>query len=33
MDEVWKNIDGYNGIFQVSNLGSVRSVDRFVNGT
>lgn len=32
MDEVWKNIDGYNGIFQVSNLGSVRSVDRFVNG-
>lgn len=32
MDEVWKNIDGYDGIFQVSNLGSVRSVDRFVNG-
>lgn len=32
MDEVWKDIDGYNGIFQVSNLGRVRSIDRFVKG-
>lgn len=25
MKEVWKNIDGYNGMYQVSNLGRVRS--------
>lgn len=28
--EVWKDIDGYEGYYQVSNLGGVRSVDRIV---
>ena len=30
MEEVWKDIQGYEGIYQVSNLGNVRSVDRCV---
>jgi len=25
MEEIWKDIDGYNGIYQVSNLGKVKS--------
>lgn len=29
-EEVWKNIDGYEGLYQVSNLGRVRSLDRVV---
>ena len=29
-NEIWKDIDGYNGIYQVSNTGKVRSVDRRV---
>lgn len=28
--EIWKDIPHYKGIYQVSNLGNVRSVDRFV---
>lgn len=28
MEEVWKDICGYEGYYQVSNLGRVRSVDR-----
>ena len=32
MQEVWKDITGYEGYYQVSNLGSVRSVDRMVKG-
>lgn len=28
MNEVWKDIAGYEGIYQVSNLGRVRSLDR-----
>lgn len=32
MEEVWKDIDGYDGYYQVSNMGRVRSVDRIVNG-
>ena len=28
MDEIWKDIDGYEGLYQVSNLGRVRSLDR-----
>ena len=28
MEEVWKNIKDYEGIYQVSNLGNVRSLDR-----
>lgn len=30
MSEVWKDIEGYEGIYQVSNLGRVRSLDRKV---
>lgn len=25
MEEIWKDVDGYNGIYQVSNIGRVRS--------
>ena len=30
MQEVWKDIKGYEGFYEVSNLGKVRSVDRIV---
>ena len=30
MEEVWKDIEGYEGMYQVSNLGKVRSLDRLV---
>ena len=30
--EIWKDIKGYEGYYQVSNLGKVRSLDRFING-
>ncbi|MBN8199186.1 NUMOD4 domain-containing protein [Cytobacillus pseudoceanisediminis] len=26
--EVWKDIDGYEGIYQISSMGRVRSIDR-----
>lgn len=38
MDEIWKDIEGYEGLYQVSNLGRVKSLshyeysDRFKNG-
>lgn len=32
MEEIWKDIIGYEGWYQVSNLGRVRSIDRYVNG-
>lgn len=28
MEEVWKDIEGYEGIYQVSNLGRVRTLDK-----
>ena len=28
--EIWKDIDGYEGLYQVSNLGRVRSLDRII---
>lgn len=28
MDEIWKDIEGYEGLYQVSNLGNVKSLDR-----
>lgn len=28
MNEIWKDIKGYEGLYQVSNLGNVRSIDR-----
>jgi hypothetical protein len=31
-EEIWKDILGYEGFYQVSNLGRVRSVDRIVKG-
>lgn len=30
-DEIWKDIHGYEGSYQVSNLGRIRSLDRLVN--
>ena len=31
MKEVWKDIKGYEGLYQISNLGNVKSLDRKVN--
>ena len=28
-NEIWKDIKGYEGLYQVSNLGRVRSLDRY----
>lgn len=28
--EVWKNVDGYKGLYQVSNLGDIKSLDKIV---
>ena len=30
MEEIWKEIKGYEGFYEVSNLGRVRSVDRII---
>ena len=32
MDEIWKNITGYDGLYQVSNKGRVRSFQKGKNG-
>ena len=29
-NEIWKDIEGYEGMYQVSNLGRVRSLDRYI---
>ena len=29
MNEIWKDVGGYEGIYKVSNLGKVKSLDRF----
>lgn len=31
IEEQWKDIKGYEGLYQVSNFGRVRSLDRYVN--
>ena len=31
MEEIWKDIKGYEGLYQVSNLGRVKSLKRMVN--
>lgn len=32
-EEIWRNIEGYEGLYQISNIGRVRSLDRkFWNG-
>lgn len=30
MEEVWKPITGYEGLYEVSNLGEIRSLDRII---
>lgn len=30
MKEIWKDIEGYEDLYQVSNLGNVRSLDRYI---
>ena len=30
MKEIWKDIEGYEGLYQVSNLGRVKSLPRLV---
>ena len=30
MDELWKDVKGYEGFYQVSNTGKVRSLDKEV---
>lgn len=31
MEEIWKDVVGYEGHYQVSNMGRVRSLDKYVN--
>lgn len=31
MEEIWKDIKGYEGIYQISNLGRVKTLDKYVN--
>lgn len=33
MEEIWKPISGFEGLYEVSNLGRVRSVDRVIKRT
>ena len=33
MEEIWKDIEGFEGRYQVSNLGRVRSLDRYYTAT
>ena len=33
MEEIWKDIEGFEGLYQVSNLGRVRSLDRYYTAT
>ena len=32
MREIWKDIEGYEGLYQVSNLGRVKSLQMYANG-
>lgn len=32
IEEIWKDINGYEGMYQVSTFGRIRSLDRYVNG-
>lgn len=32
MEEIWSDIEGFEGFYQVSNKGNVKSLDRLVNG-
>ena len=31
IEEIWRPIDGYEGFYEVSNMGFIRSLDRFVS--
>lgn len=31
MEEIWKDIKKYEGLYQISNFGNVRALDRYVN--
>lgn len=31
MQEIWKNIKGYENMYQISNMGNVKSLGRWVN--
>ena len=31
MEEIWKDIEGFEGYYQVSNLGRIKSFDRYLN--
>lgn len=31
MKEIWKDINGYEGLYQISNMGNVKSLERFVH--
>lgn len=33
MEEIWKDVKGWKGLYQVSNIGRVRSLDRVVHGS
>ena len=33
MDEIWKDIEGYEGLYQISNFGRVKSLSRFNSRT
>lgn len=33
MKEIWKDIKGYEGLYQVSNLGNVRRIKKWIMGT
>ncbi len=32
IDMIWKEVDGYEGLYEVSDDGTIRSLDRYVNG-
>lgn len=32
MKEIWKEIKGYEGLYQVSNTGKIKSLGRWING-
>lgn len=32
MQEIWKDVKNYEGLYEISNLGNVRSLDKIING-
>lgn len=33
MEEIWKDVEGFEGVYKISNLGNIRSLDRVVEKT